>query len=82
MNQTNSYKKSSFGPAFFFLSKEERTALADYYEFCRLMDDIADETCDNPHAQLDFWPEEIHRVYQKNPQTDLPKLAPALRLSW
>lgn len=73
MTQPNSYKKSSFGPAFFFLSKEERTALADYYEFCRLMDDIADEPCENPQEQLDFWTEEIHRIYNSTPQTDLGK---------
>lgn len=29
----SSYKKSSFGPAFAFLSKEQREALAVYYAF-------------------------------------------------
>lgn len=67
----NSYKKSSFGPAFLFLSKPRRMALADYYEFCRLMDDIADEPSENPAAQLDFWQQEVSRVYAQNPQTDL-----------
>lgn len=70
----NSYKKSSFGPAFLFLDKRRRAALADYYEFCRRMDDIADEP-DVPHParELDFWQEEISRVYAGAPETDLGK---------
>lgn len=68
----NSYKKSSFGPAFFFLSKRRREALANYYEFCRLMDDIADEPdIPAPLEQLDQWDAEIHRMYDDAPQTDL-----------
>lgn len=67
-----SYKKSSFGPAFFFLGKRRREALADYYEFCRLMDDIADEgDIKDPEAELDKWAAEIGRVYEGLPQTDL-----------
>ena len=68
----NSYKKSSFGPAFFFLSKPRREALADYYEFCRLMDDIADEPdVKDPEKELSFWQEEIARIYEGAPTTDL-----------
>ena len=70
----NSYKKSSFGPAFLFLEKYRREALADYYEFCRRMDDIADEPdVQNPAGELDFWAAEIARVYAGNPETDLGK---------
>ena len=70
----NSYKKSSFGPAFFFLSKRRRAALAAYYEFCRLMDDIADEpTVKDPRKELDFWQEEVSRIFSANPQTELGK---------
>ena len=69
-----SYKKSSFGPAFFFLSKQRREALAAYYEFCRLMDDIADEPdVKNPAAALDFWQEEVKRIFAKEAQTPLGK---------
>jgi len=67
----NSYKRSSFGPAFLFLSKQERAALADYYEFCRLMDDIADEPRENPATELDDWQAEIERIYNLAPKTDL-----------
>ncbi len=70
----NAYKRSSFGPAFFFLSRRRREALADYYEFCRLMDDIVDEPdCVDPQAELAYWELEIRRVYDGNPQTDLGK---------
>lgn len=69
-----SYKKSSFGPAFFFLSKPRREALAAYYEFCRLMDDIADEsTVKEPLKELDFWQEEVNRIFNDSPQTTLGK---------
>ena len=67
-----SYKKSSFGPAFFFLGKRRREALADYYEFCRRMDDIADEPdVPAPEKELDTWAAEICRVYEGTPRTDL-----------
>ena len=69
-----SYKKSSFGPAFFFLSESRREALASYYEFCRLMDDIADEpTVKEPLKELDFWQEEVNRIFNATPQTTLGK---------
>lgn len=74
MTANNSYKKSSFGPAFLFLSKRQRTALANYYEFCRLMDDIVDEpTVAQPAKALDYWQEEIERVFQGKAQTPLSK---------
>lgn len=66
------YKKSSFGPAFLFLSKEKKAALAVYYAFCRLMDDIADEPdITDKQQQLDFWKEEINRVFQGTAETEL-----------
>ena len=66
------YKKSSFGPAFLFLDKKRRQALAVYYAFCRLMDDIADEPgVEDRLAQLAFWREEIGRVFEKKATTDL-----------
>ena len=68
------YKKSSFGPAFLFLTKEQRNALAVYYAFCRLMDDIADEPgIENRAEQLAFWRIEIERVYAGRAITELGK---------
>ena len=70
----SSYKKSSFGPAFSFLKKDQREALAVYYAFCRLMDDIADEKdVPNPQQELLFWKEEIQRSFQRRPTTALGK---------
>ena len=69
---SSAYKKSSFGPAFLFLGSKQRKALAGYYAFCRLMDDIADElTVQNPQQELDFWHEEIDRVFKKQATTAL-----------
>lgn len=70
----SSYKKSSFGPAFLFLEKDRREALAVYYAFCRLMDDIADEPdVQNPQEQLAFWQKEIENIFEGNPTTALGK---------
>ena len=73
MNQTQAYKKSSFGPAFFFLKRRERRALADYYAFCRLADDIADEPQQNPKQALKQLANEVAYVYLGAPQTQLGK---------
>ncbi|MBR2081854.1 MAG: squalene/phytoene synthase family protein [Elusimicrobiaceae bacterium] len=70
MISTPAYKKSSFGPAFFFLKRRQRRALADYYAFCRLADDIADEPNQpNPEAQLNALAQEIQYIYINAPQT-------------
>lgn len=69
-----SYKKSSFGPAFLFLGKRRREALAVYYAFCRLMDDLADEPeVQDPEKELTFWQEEISRAWVGQAQTELGK---------
>lgn len=68
------YKKSSFGPAFLFLDKNRRAALAAYYAFCRLMDDIADEPgVSDRLGQLQFWRQEVERLFGGTPETDLGK---------
>lgn len=65
------YKKSSFGPAFFFLTRRQRRALAHYYAFCRLADDIADEPGrPRPAAELNALAQEIHYIYLGAPKTD------------
>ena len=48
----NGYKKSNFGAAFFFLSKEQKEALGIIYSFCRLADDIVDDTPKTAPQQL------------------------------
>ena len=74
MAENKSYKKSSFGPAFLFLSKRRRAALANYYEFCRLMDDIVDEPdVPQPAKALDVWQQEVEQIFAANAQTPLGK---------
>lgn len=62
----NSYKKSNFATAFFFLTKKQRAALADFYAFCRIVDDIADEPHSKSKEELDMWRAEINK-----PKSDL-----------
>ena len=73
MNPSESYKKSSFGPAFFFLNRHQKNALASYYAFCRLADDIADEPSEDPQARLNSLAQEIECVYAGAPKTELGK---------
>ena len=48
----NSYKKSNFGAAFFFLSKKQKEALGIVYAFCRYADDIVDDNYEQAPALL------------------------------
>ncbi len=74
MPSYTAYKKSSFGPAFLFLNKKRREALAVYYTFCRLMDDIADEPgIKERQKELDHWRAEIGRVFEQKATTTLGK---------
>lgn len=49
------FKSSSFAPAFFFLSRSRRQALAGLYAFARAVDDIVDRPSENPAADLARW---------------------------
>ena len=68
--QTN-YKKSNFGAAFFFLSKEQKEALGVIYAFCRLADDIVDDTPKTAPAQLADLTAELEQVFNGKPKTEL-----------
>lgn len=69
----NSYKKSNFGAAFFFLSKEQKEALGIIYAFCRLADDIVDDTPKTAPAQLAELTAELGQVFGGIPKTELGK---------
>ncbi|MBO4707331.1 MAG: squalene/phytoene synthase family protein [Elusimicrobiaceae bacterium] len=69
----NSYKKSNFGAAFFFLSNEQKDALGIVYSFCRLADDIVDDTPKTALAQLADLTLELKQVYGGTPKTELGK---------
>jgi len=62
---------SNFALAFFFLSGPQRDALRAVYAFCRHVDDIVDSGAFPPQEaakQLDFWQEEIGRLYSGKAQ--------------
>jgi len=62
-------KKSNFFLGFLLLPKPKREALSAVYSYCRLIDDIVDEGLpkDEARRQLDFWREEIERLYRGEP---------------
>ncbi|MCM2304601.1 MAG: presqualene diphosphate synthase HpnD [Elusimicrobia bacterium] len=68
-------KKSNFFLGFLLLSKPKREALSAVYAYCRLIDDIVDEGLpkDEARRQLDFWREEIERLYQGAPTHDVSR---------
>ncbi len=67
--------KSNFAWAFVGLSKKQRQALEALYAFCRVVDDIVDETDDSAQAQeeLQRWREVLGRV--TSPSSFDPPLA-------
>ena len=66
----SSEKNSNFFLGFLFLPKAKREALSAVYGYCRLIDDIVDSGSvpkDEARRQLDFWKEEITRLYAGAP---------------
>lgn len=63
-------RKSNFFLGFLLMSKPKREALSAVYAYCRLIDDIVDEGLPKEEArkQLQFWREEIERLYQGVPE--------------
>lgn len=74
------HSNSSFKLGFLFLSKEQRAGLETVYEFCRLVDDIVDDGTrpkDAAARELEFWREEVERLYAGSPTHELARrLAP------
>jgi phytoene synthase len=69
-------KKSNFFLGFLLLPKAKREALSAVYAYCRLIDDIVDtpETPkDEARRRLDFWREEIERLFQGAPTHDVSR---------
>lgn len=69
-------KKSNFFLGFLLLPKAKRAALSAVYAYCRLIDDIVDEpgvAKDDARRQLDFWREEIERLYRGAPTHDVSR---------
>ncbi len=72
---------SSFYYSFLFLPEQQRRAITALYAFCREVDDVVDE-CQEPdiaRRKLDWWREEIARVFAGNPNHPVGKaLLPAI----
>ena len=66
---------SSFYYSFLFLPLEKRQAITALYAFCREVDDIVDESIEPEIARvkLNWWREEISRVFSGNPQHPVGK---------
>lgn len=64
-----SHRKSNFFLGFLLLPKAKRQALSDVYAYCRLIDDIVDSggPKDEARKELDFWREEVERLYAGKP---------------
>lgn len=63
-------KGSNFFLGFLFLPKDKRRALSAVYAYCRLIDDIVDSGSlkkEEAGRMLDFWREEIGRLYEGRP---------------
>jgi phytoene synthase len=71
MNTGNGAERgSNFYLGFLFLPRPKREALGAVYSFCRCVDDIVDSgACGKEEAarQLDFWREEVERLYAGSP---------------
>lgn len=63
-------KKSNFFLGFLLLPRAKREALSAVYAYCRLIDDIVDSgslSKDEARKMLDFWREEVGRLYAGRP---------------
>jgi len=63
-------KSSNFFLGFLFLPRAKRDALSAVYAYCRLIDDIVDSGSlpkDEARRQLEFWREEVARLYAGRP---------------
>ncbi|HVE69861.1 MAG TPA: phytoene/squalene synthase family protein [Thermoanaerobaculia bacterium] len=59
---------ANFSLGFRFLPKRKRRAVYAAYAFCRVADDIADESVDEGRgARLDAWQQELDRAYSGTP---------------
>lgn len=69
---------SNFKFAFLFLGAEQRDALEQVYEFCRIVDDIVDERPPGPEGDaeaargLQTWRDEIAALYPANADRSAP----------
>lgn len=63
---------SNFYYSFLLLPRDQRRAIKDVYEFCRLLDDVVDEdqAGRNPYAELEYWRGEVEACYRGAPTSE------------
>ena len=68
-------RSSNFFLGFLTLPREKREALSAVYAYCREIDDIVDSggPRDEARRRLDFWGEEVERLYAGRPGHDLSR---------
>jgi squalene synthase HpnD len=74
---------SNLALSFICLPKEQRQAMSTFYAFCRVVDDVVDETTAPlpiRQARLHKWRDDIRAIYHGTPEQPLAKeLAPVVR---
>ncbi|MFZ9874797.1 MAG: hydroxysqualene dehydroxylase HpnE [Candidatus Methylacidiphilales bacterium] len=74
---------SNLALSFICLPKEQRQAMSVFYAFCRVVDDVVDETTaplPMRQARLHKWRDDIRAIYHGTPEQPLAKeLAPVVR---
>jgi Phytoene/squalene synthetase len=64
--------KSNFALSFFFLPKNQRIGITNFYALSRVIDDAVDDyPAEQGASLLDFWQEEIRRCYEATPSHPL-----------
>jgi phytoene synthase len=68
-------RSSNFFLGFLLLPRAKRDALSAVYAYCRLIDDIVDsgQPVDEARRGLDFWREEVERLYQGKPTHEVSR---------
>lgn len=74
MTASSAAQSSNFYAGFLFLPRDKRRALTSVYAYCRLIDDIVDAghlTEPQARKMLEFWREEVERVFAGHPTHSL-----------
>ncbi len=72
--QITKKSKSNFSISFFFLNKERRFAITQFYAFNRIIDDAVDELPEgDAQKNILYWREQINAIYFGHPEHTIAK---------
>lgn len=80
-SQVAARKNSNLAFAFFCMSKDRARDMEVFYSYCRILDDIADDTSTTSEQKieaLNFWKSEIEKIYSGR-TSELSKMACEIR---